>query len=185
MMHPVARLIAWGMTCTFWHCGVHIGDADLEQNPDRPLQRAGIFRPTPYGVEIFPRLTGILSAGHALKEYLDANGLDPDEMERAQIEEVLDTTPAGRKVIDIGRTLCDVELRASDGARLEIASIAFTDLLELQTLARELETERADDLSDLPPDAPRYVVSATLRDHSEPSIDERVNARLSSWQSDN
>jgi hypothetical protein len=71
---------------------------------------------------------------------------------------------AGRKIIDIGRTLCDVELHGPNGSRLEFASIAFTDLVELQTLARELQTDGADDLAELPPDAPRYVVSATLRD---------------------
>lgn len=173
------------MPHTLWHCGILIGDADLEENPNRPQQRAGIFRPTEYGLQIFPRLSGILSAGHALKEYLDTQGLDPDEMERDEIEKVLDTTPAGQRVIDIGRTLCEVELRAPDGARLDFASIAFTDLLELRTLARELATESADDLSELPPDAPRYVVSATLRDHSDAPIDERAISRSSFWQSDN
>jgi len=173
------------MLHTFWHCGVLIGDADLQEDPHRPQQRAGVFRPTQYGLQIFPRLTGILTAGHALKEYLDANGLDPDEMERHEIEKVLDTTPAGRKVIDIGRTLCDVELRASDGARLEFASIAFTDMLELHTFARELQTDRAGESSELSPDAPRYIVSATLRDRTDRPSDERATPRSSFWQSDN
>ena len=173
------------MLHTLWHCGILIGDADLEPDPDRPQHRAGVFRPTEYGLQIFPRLTGILSAGHALKEYLDANGLDPDEMERDEIEKVLDTTPAGQKVIDIGRTLCDVELHAPDGARLDIASIAFTDMLELHSLARELRTESAGELWELPPATPRYVVSATLRDDNEAPSAEGPTPRSSFWQSDN
>jgi hypothetical protein len=173
------------VTYTFWHSGILIGEGDLEENPDRPQQRAGIFRPTAYGLEIFPRLSGILSAGHALKAHLEAKGFDPDEMSRDEVDEVLDTTPVGRRVIDIGRTLSEVELRGSDGARLEFASIAFTDLLELRTLARELETPCADDLAELPPDAPRYVVSATLCDHSDDPSGERAPIRSPLWPTDN
>jgi len=74
----------------------------------------------------------------------------------------LDTTAAGRKIIDIGRMLSEVEMRAPDGRRLEFASIAFSDLAELQRLVREMEVGAVHDLTDLPPDAPRYIVSATL-----------------------
>jgi hypothetical protein len=166
-----------GMHCTFWHCGVLIGEADLESNPERRQQIAGVFRPTAYGLQIFPRLTGILSAGHALKSHLDANGLDPDNMAGDQIEELLDGTPAGRKIIDIGRTLSEVELRGPDDTRLEFASIGFTDIVELQALARELNTDSADELTTLPPEAPRYLVSTTLRD-PERARTSRIRTRL-------
>src|SRR5687768_13680795 len=152
------------MTHTFWHAGVLIGESDLEEAPDHPRQRGGIFRPTPYGLSIFPRLSGILSAGHALKTHLEANGLDPDNMEKHEIEELLDTTPAGQRVIDIGGTLSEVEMRAPDGRRLEFASIAFCDLSELTRLVREMEIGAAHDLENLPVDPPSYVVSATLAD---------------------
>lgn len=152
------------MTYTFWHSGILIGESDLEEPSGNPGQRGGIFRPTAYGLEVFPRLSGILSAGHALKTHLDANGLDPDELERDEIDELLENTPAGQQIIDIGRMLSDVEVQAPDGRRLEFASIAFSDLLELQRLSCELQGVSADDLKDLPADAPRYVVSATFRD---------------------
>jgi hypothetical protein len=152
------------MAHTFWHSGILIGESDLEESSDYPGQRGGVFRPTAYGLEVFPRLTGILSAGHALKTHLEENGLSPDELEGDAIDELLDTTPAGRKIIDIGRMLSEVEMRAPDGRRLEFASIAFSDLSELQRLVREMQLGPAHDLTDLPPDAPRYIVSATLRD---------------------
>lgn len=152
------------MPYTFWYSGILIGDADLEESPCNPRQHGGSFRPTPYGLDLFPRLTGILTAGHAFKLYLDSNGLSPEEMDRREIEELIDSTPAGRKILDIGRTLSDVEMRAPDGTRLEFESIAFTDLLELRTLARELDVESADELAAIPPDVSRYIVSATLRD---------------------
>ncbi len=185
MMHPARHVLPWGMTYTFWHSGVLIGEADLEENPDRPQQRSGIFCPTAYGLEIFPRLSGILSAGHALQSHLEARGLDPDAMSRDQVEDVLDNTPAGRRVIDIGRTLSEVELHAPTGGRLAFASIAFTDLLELQALTRELDTDSADDLADLPPDAPRYVVSATLCDDPEDAADEEPGFGSALWPTDN
>lgn len=152
------------MTYTFWHSRVLIGESDLEDKSDHPGQRGGIFRPTPYGLEVFPRLTGILTAGHALKTHLDANGLSPEEMEGSEIDELLDSTPAGQKIIDIGRMLSEVEMRAPDGRRLEFKSIAFSDLSEIQRLFHELDLGEGGKLRDLPPDAPRYIVSATLRD---------------------
>src|SRR5688572_22216306 len=151
------------MAYTFWHSGILIGESDLEETSGHPGQRGGVFRPTAYGVEVFPRLTGVLSAGHALKTHLDANGLSPEEMERCEIDELLDTLPAGQKIIDIGRMLSEVEMRAPDGRRLEFASIAFSDPSEIERLVRELDLGAAHDLTDLPPAAPRYIVSATLR----------------------
>ena len=160
------------MTYTFWHSGILIGESDLEDGSDRPRQRGGVFRPTAYGLEVFPRLSGILAAGHALKTHLDANGLSPDDMDGEQIDELLDGTPAGQQIIDIGRTISEVEMCAPDGQRLEFESIAFSDLTELKRLVRELKLGEVDDppeLPDLTDDAPRYIVSATLRNRTQAS----------------
>jgi hypothetical protein len=163
------------MTYTFWHSGILIGESDLEDGSDRPRQRGGVFRPTAYGLEVFPRLSGILAAGHALKTHLDANGLSPDDMDGQQIDELLEGTPAGQQIIDIGRTISEVEMRAPDGQRLEFESIAFSDLTELERLVRELKIGAVDDLPELPElpelpdDAPRYIVSATLRNRTQAS----------------
>lgn len=150
------------MAYTFWHSGILIGESDFEATGDHPRQHFGGFRPTAYGLGVFPRLTGILTAAHAIKADLDAKGVLPDDLQPGEIEEILDTTPAGQKVIDLGRTLSEVEMRDPDGRRIEFASIAFSDLLELQTLVRELEIESSAGLADVPNDAERYVVSATF-----------------------
>jgi len=175
------------MTYTFWHSGILIGESDLDETSGHPGQRGGVFRPTAYGLEVFPRLSGILSAGHALKTHLEANGLSPEEMDSDEVDDLLDTTPAGQKIIDIGRMLSEVEMRAPDGQRLEFASIAFSDLLEMQRLVRELELGTAHDLTDLPPDAPRYIVSATLRDDAQSPSRQAEAGRVRSrrWQEDN
>lgn len=157
------------MAYTFWHSGILIGESDLEDASDFPRHYHGVFRPTAYGLEVFPRLSGMLSAGHALKTHLDANGLSPETMERDAIDDLLDTTPAGQKILDIGRMLSDVEMRAPDGLRMEFASIGFMDLSEMQRLVHELELGAANDLANVQPEAPRYVVSATLRDSADTS----------------
>jgi hypothetical protein len=153
------------MPYTFYHSGVLIGESNLEDVADNRRQRAGVFRPTAYGMDIFPRLTGILSAGHALQKYLDANGLSLDDMDKAEIEQLLDATPAGQKIIDVGRMLSEVEIRAPNGNRQEFASIAFIDQLEWKRVGQELGDPAAQ-LEQLPPGVPRYVVSATLRNAS-------------------
>jgi hypothetical protein len=158
------------MAHTFWHSGILIGESDLEKASRNPRQRGGVFRPTAYGREVFPRLSGMLSAGHALKTHLEANGLSPEALERRQLDEIFDTTPAGQKIIDIGRMLSEVEMRAPDGRRLEFASIAFSDPSEIQQLVREMKLGAGVDLPDLPPGAPRYIVSATLREKWPASV---------------
>ena len=138
------------MTYTFWHCGILIGESRMKREPGRPRHLSGSFDPTPYGLELFPRLTGILTAGHELKSYLEANGLSPEEMSREEIETIFETNPAGQKVIDIGRTLSEVEMRDPDGSRLEFVSIGFSDLLEFKTLALEMDGGEKTELVTLP-----------------------------------
>jgi len=154
------------MTYTFYHSGILIGESDLEDVANNRRQRAGVFRATPYGMDIFPRLSGILSAGHALQEHLEANGLSLDKMERAELDQLLDTVPAGQKIIDIGRMLSEVEIHTPNGAPLEFESIAFIDQLEWKRVGKLLGNPAAE-IEKLPPGMPRYVVSTTLR-HASP-----------------
>ena len=155
------------MPYTFWFSGILIGESDFEDRCTKPRQYAGAFRPTAYGLEVFPRLTGIMSAGRALMAQLDANERSPETMDEQEIEAWFETSAAGQKVVDIGRALSEVEMRAPDGTTLEFESIGFTDLLELRMLVRELDPDSSEPADDLPPDAPRYVVSATLRDGTD------------------
>jgi hypothetical protein len=160
---PLATALYHGaMTYTFWHSGILIGQSDLEEDFDSDRQRAGAFHPTPYGLEIFPRLSGIFAAGNALRTHLDENGICEDDLTPEEIEELLDSTPGGQQLIDVGRTLSEVEARTDDGTRLEFASIAFSDLLELRRFAHELQTGGSDGFEPPPPDVPRYFVSGTL-----------------------
>ena len=150
------------MSYTFYHCGLVIGHSDLEAASPHPGQRGGVFWPTTYGLQLFPRLSGMLTATHALTAHLEANGLCPDEADHQVIEDLLEKTPAGRKILDIGRTVVDVEMRAPDDRRVEFVSIAFSEPAEVRRLARELRIDAADDLPDLSPDAPQHIVSVTL-----------------------
>ena len=151
------------MSYTFYHCGLVIGHSDLEAASPHPGQRGGVFWPTTYGLHLFPRLAGMLTATHALRTHLEANGLCPDDVDHRVIDDLLETTPAGRKILGFGRMFVDVEMRAPDNRRVEFASIAFSEPAEVRRLARELRIEAASGLPDLPPDAPRHIVSVMLR----------------------
>ena len=151
------------MSYTFYHCGLVIGHSDLEVPSSHPRLRGGVFWPTTYGLQLFPRLAGMLSATHALKTHIEANDLCPDKMDQNVIDELLETTPAGRKILGLGRTLVDVEMRAPDSRRVELVWVAFSEPAEIKRLARELGIDAAGDLPDLPPDAPRHIVSVMLR----------------------
>jgi hypothetical protein len=166
------------MVYTFYHAGVLIGESRLEDVRSK-RQRGGIFRPTPYGLDIFPRLTGILSAGHALETHLRENGLSLDDMERAEIEHLFDTNPAGQKIIDIGRMLSEVEIQAPNGTRKEFKQIAFIDQLEWKRMGKLLTDPAADvRVEEWPPGVPRYLVSVTLRHSSSFSSRDRKPVRL-------
>jgi hypothetical protein len=166
------------MPYTFYHCGVLIGESELDAGSSNPRQRGGVFWPTTHGLQVFPRMSGMLTAAHALKTHLDANGLCAEKMDRGDVDELLETTPAGQRVIDIGRMLSEVEVRTPDGQRLEFASIAFSDPMEIQRLARSLRVDGADDLPELPADAPRYIVSVTLRHETPAPARERQAERF-------
>ncbi len=166
------------MPYTFYHAGILIGESKLEDVASK-RQRAGVFRPTPYGLDIFPRLTGILSAGHALETHLRESGLSLDDMERAEIEHLFDTNPAGQKIIDIGRMLSEVEIQAPNGTRKEFKQIAFIDQLEWKRMAKLL-SDPAAEVEEWPPGVPRYVVSVTLQNSSSFSSRDRKPTRMRS-----
>ena len=166
------------MPYTFYHAGVLIGESNLEDVASK-RQRAGVFRPTAYGMDIFPRLTGILSAGHALETHLREQSLSVDDMERAEIERLFDTTPAGQKIIDVGRMLSEVEMQAPNGARKEFEQIAFIDQLEWKRVGKLLNDPAAE-VEEWPPVVPRYVVSVTLRNRSSFSSSDRKPSRMRS-----
>ena len=166
------------MRYTFYHAGVLIGESKLEDARSK-RERAGVFHPTAYGLDIFPRLTGILSAGHALETHLRENGLSLNDMEKAEIEHLLDTNPAGQKIIDIGRMLSEVEIQAPNGTRKEFEQIAFIDQLEWKRVGKLL-SDPAAEVEEWPPGVPRYVVSITLRNSSSFSSSDRKPSRMRS-----
>jgi hypothetical protein len=152
------------MPHTVWHCGVLMGDADMQENPDRPQQIVGVFRATAYGREVLPRVAGLLSAAADLKAEMAASGLSEEAIQSGEdVERFLDSSPAGQALIEAGRTLVDVELRSPDGATLPFITIGFVDMEELRAVARKVGLHStADNLESLPSDAPQFLVSATL-----------------------
>ena len=149
------------MAYTIWHAGVYIGESDFEEGGGSPRQRGGVFRPTAHGLALFPYLSGMLAVANEFKLHLDSINRSADDLSDEEIREIFDTTPLGKKVLDIGRTLSEVEVRSPEGHRKEFASIAFSDLHEMKRLARDPNAAPSEE--EAPPDGPRYMVSATFR----------------------
>ena len=66
-------------------------------------------------------------------------------------------------MLDIGKALSEVELRDPEGRVREFKQIAFIDLAELAALSRKLGCNADMEWETLPPEAPQYIVSVTLR----------------------
>jgi len=160
--------VSSAMAYTLWHRGVLIGETEFEDSEHAAqgngrIHLAGAFCPTPYGRTLLPRLCGILTAASELKEEMARRGIDADEADGEQIEDLFETTAAGAHIVDIGRVLTEVELRYPGGTRLIVASMGFMDLAELASLSRKRDGREMSDTPLLPPGAPEFLVSVTLR----------------------
>lgn len=82
-------------------------------------------------------------------------------MNRDQVEQIFDSSGAGQKIIDIGRTVSEVEARTADGTRLIFESLGFIDTMEYSLMLCELEGRDASEAKPVM-DGPRYAVSGTL-----------------------
>jgi hypothetical protein len=82
------------------------------------------------------------------------------------IEQLFETTAAGAHIIDIGRVLCEVELRDPAGVTQKVSSMAFIDLAELASISRRLGENEDVAIDDVPPEAAEFLVSVTLYDLS-------------------
>ena len=151
------------MAYTLWHSGILLGKSDLSFPSGNPAQRGGILHPTPYGLTLLPRLTRTLSIGYEFKSHIESMWRTADDLSGHEIEELLTTSDAGRAMIEMGRLLSNVGLRAPNGQPLEFKSIAFSDVDEIRRIGKATNTGVDDALENLPPDAPRFMVSATLR----------------------
>jgi hypothetical protein len=159
------------MPFTFWHREQPIGETDFEQERNENVPRlgerrhlAGVFRPTPYGRRLLPRLCGIMTAGFELKEELALRGLPTDDVPPEMLEHLFETTAAGGHILDLGRVLCEVRVRDPRGVTLKVASMAFIDLAELASLSRKLGVHQTVDLDHVPSDVAEFLVSVTLCD---------------------
>jgi hypothetical protein len=158
------------MPYTLWHRGILIGETDFEEEnsesiPDGGVRHhlAGAFRPTAYGRRLLPRMCGMLTAASELKKEMNRRGLTADDAPPQVIEELFETTAASAHIIDIGRVLCDVVLRAPGGRPLEVASMAFAELAELESLSSRLGRSAVMHADGAPPDVPEFLISVTLR----------------------
>lgn len=172
------------MPYTIWYRGELIGETEFEGqrdeipraheiDPEAPAGKhlAGVFRPTTYGRQLLPRLCGIMTAAADLKEEVVRRGLDPDDVPPHLMRRLFEGTAAGLHILDIGRVLSEVELRNPTGLTVVVASMGFMDMGELASLTRRMGgSPPTVDFDHLPPEAPEFVVSVTIRELTDTSL---------------
>lgn len=134
--------------------GVVIGETDFEHKGQGPRQQAGVFRPSPSGMAVLPQITGMFAASLAFMRVVERN--KPSDQDTALT--LLEKTPEGRRLIEHAKVIEQLELHDPDGNRLEIESIAVSNLQELAALAASKLGK--DTLGEVPP---KYLISVTVR----------------------
>jgi hypothetical protein len=155
--------IPYAMPYTLWHLDKLVGETGFEHAGPAPGQRLGMLQPTPYGYEVVPQMCGFLSASFALKKEMERRGfVSPDDQADGMLG-VLEHSAEGNRVVGIVKHLAELELRAPDGARQTIKSIAVTDLRELAALVKHIGSEPEFENEAMEKDGrPRYLISATF-----------------------
>jgi hypothetical protein len=145
-----------------------VGETEFEHPGPDPRQRVGVFRPTEHGLEVLPRVTGLLTAALALKQAMVRRGISHEDADTDAVMDLLENTAEGQKVVEHAKALDALELRDPSGQRVPFTSIAVSDLRELRRLAAEIhptdDAMIASDCDDGPqgPQGPDYVISATF-----------------------
>jgi hypothetical protein len=162
------------MRYTFWHAGVLMGESDLAFPSAGPAQRTGIFVPTPYGLSLLPRITGMLAIGVSLRKHLASLGRSEDDMSSDELVELINGCDAGRALLDVGRVLSEITLRRRDGSDVNVASMSFSDVEDIKAFkncrdgkdskrgGKALGVHRVEQLEKTPHSRSRYIVSATF-----------------------
>ena len=160
------------MKYSLWHCGVLMGNAHMRKSAERPRQVYGPFRPTAYGRTLLPQLTGVLSAGAALKQELSAKGMSEDSLADASaVEDFLETSPAGQRMLDVGRIIADIELRDPAGVAAPFETIGFLDLAGLRSWSGHPSAPVPGGLAS---GDSHVLVSATLANRSSGRMSQRI-----------
>jgi hypothetical protein len=143
------------MKYTLWLNGHLLGDTRLEHKNPSGAQRMGGLRPTAYGLELLPGLSGFLSAASALKKALEQAGIDPDK-DADRTLELMETMPEGARFSELVKALSQLELREAGGDRAAFHTVIITDVREIAELTREFDPD-----AELPESAVQFVISAT------------------------
>lgn len=153
------------MKYTLWLNGHLLGETRLEHRNPVGTQRMGGLRPTAYGLELLPGLSGFLSAASALKKAMHDVGISDPDKELDRTMALMETLPEGERFSELVKALSQLELREAGGNRAAFHTLIITDLRELAELSQGFDAD-----AEIAQGIPRFVVSATP-----------VNFRAMSW----
>jgi hypothetical protein len=156
------------MRYTLWMHEQELGDTTLELSaPGR--RRAGIFRPTEFGLTVLPRITDKCPALLAFGELSSREGIDVDDDRPDGASAALDSfggTAEGQRVIHAATHIASVVVKDSLGELVHWESLAVTDLELLAGLSQKQNPGKHAAVAFLP-GIRKYVVSLTMAASSD------------------
>ena len=158
------------MPYSVWKNGQKIGETRFELCPG-PRKRAGVFHPTAFGLSVLP---GITAMGPALLDFgamCRERGVDVDDNRPETAERAFDDfadTPQAARIRAAASCIADLEVRDGNGRTLGWDSIMISDMNEIAKLAERRRRGTPDQLSMLPGDPIRFMISTTLADVPDP-----------------
>lgn len=164
------------MTFTVWMHDRLIGETDFELAPIGE-RRAGVFRPTQYGLSVLPGITCMFPALLELHAVCRRHGINPDDDALTPDHPDLDfvsATPAGQRVIEAARYISQVELRDRTGRILPWEALMISDADEIANAVAHIEPDEVEAV-ERPASPMRYFISATIK------LEKRRRPRWSSF----
>jgi hypothetical protein len=156
------------MTYTLWMNDEKIGETDFEM-PTRGSRRAGLFRPTAFGLTVLPGITDMFPALIAFGELCRRENInvDDDRPESASIAlDAFGGTAEGQRVIAAAKHIGAIVVRDATGGTVFWDSLAISDLELLASLARKQKPGKRTMMASVPGSG-SYIVSLTLLARAE------------------
>jgi len=155
---------------TVWKNGEKIGETRFELRP-APSRLAGVFHPTASGLSVLPAVTAMAPALIEFGRICRARGIMADENRPEAVDEGLEAfanTPEGKRVRTAASHVAELELRDPSGRTIIWESILISDLTAFAQLSAERRRDAESQLSKLPGDPIRFMISATVASGNEP-----------------
>lgn len=154
------------MRHTVWYHEQQIGETDFELVA-RGRKRAGVFRPTAFGLTVLPAITAIVPALFDFRDMCERSGIDTEDERPETADAAMDAfgrTSEGERVMSAVRQVAALEVRDEHGHTMRWESILISDMQQIRALVDRFPRGDAFPAPRAVGELPllRYLISLTL-----------------------